>query len=147
MGARGPIPKRSDKRHGHRTKAEQASVEKMDLSDAPKREVDAPELGFTTHPIAEQWYASLKDSGQARYYEPSDWESARVLAHELGRMLNGVKPSGQMLSAVWSAMADLMTTEGSRRRVRLEIERGEGGGDPKKIAAVARMSDYLKMAE
>lgn len=142
---RGPVPKRSDQR---RRRNKDSQVEKVDLSGTSQPvKVEAPELGFTTHPIAEQWYASLADSGQSRFYEPSDWQSARMLTHEMGRMLNAGRVSAQTLAAVWSAMGDMLSTEASRRRVRMEIERGEGGGDPKKIAAVARMSDYLKMAE
>jgi len=104
-------------------------------------------LGFTTHPIAEQWYESLKQSGQSRFYEPSDWQSARMLTHEMGRMLNAGRVSAQTLAAVWSAMGDMLSTEAARRRVRMEIERGEGGGDPKKEAEISRMADYLRMAE
>jgi len=70
-----------------------------------------------------EWYASLGRSAEAIYYEESDWASARVIAMEMGRMLNAPRPSGQMLSAVWSAMGDLLSTEGQRRRLRFEIDR------------------------
>jgi len=103
------------------TKAELAAVDRVQVAAEP---VEAPPLGFTTHEIAMQWYESLASSGQARYFEPSDWQAARVVAHEIGRMLNKKEASGQLLTAVWSAMGDLLTTEAARRRVRMEIDRG-----------------------
>jgi len=86
-------------------------------------------LGFVTHPIAMEWYESLAESGQARYFEPSDWQAARVVAYEIGRMLNRREASGQLLSSVWSAMGDLLSTEAARRRVRMEIDRGLAAED------------------
>ena len=120
MAAKGPVPKRSDRRI--RRNQEGGEVERVQVGGAP---VEAPPLGFVTHDIAMDWYAALAESGQARYYEPSDWQAARMVAHEMGRMLNRNAASGQLLSAVWSTMNDLLTTEASRRRIRLELERAQ----------------------
>lgn len=131
MGTRGPVPKRSDRRI--RRNKDGGEVERIEVSGGP---VDPPPLGFVTHPVAEAWYESLAESGQARYFEPSDWQAARVVAHEVGRMLNAGKASGQMLAAVWSAMGDLLTTEAARRRVRMEIERGKAEDDGPNAAVI-----------
>lgn len=122
--AKGPVPKRSDRRI--RRNQEGGEVDHVPVAGDP---VVAPPLGFVTHDVAMDWYASLAESGQARYYEPSDWQSARVAAHEMGRMLNRDQPSGQLLTAIWSAMADLLTTEAARRRTRLELERAQADDD------------------
>jgi hypothetical protein len=131
MGTRGPVPKRSDRRV--RRNKDGGEVERLAVDGGP---VEAPPLGFVTHDIAMEWYASLAESGQARYFEPSDWQAARVIAHEVGRMLNRREASGQLLSAVWSAMNDLLTTEAARRRVRLELDRGAPAEDGENAAVI-----------
>jgi hypothetical protein len=85
--------------------------------------VRVPSLPPTTHPIARRWYLSLKQSGQAQFFEPSDWASALLVAETMTRLLNARRFSSQLFSGVWAAMEDLMTTEASRRRARLEVER------------------------
>lgn len=125
MGTRGPVPKRSDQR---RRRNAESAVETIAVSpDEPP--VEAPPLGFVTHEVAMWFYESLATSGQARYYEDSDWAAARIATMELGRMLNSSKPSGQLFTAIWSAMGDLLATEASRRRVRMEIDRGMAASD------------------
>lgn len=125
MGTRGPVPKRSDQR---RRRNADGNVDTIDATPgAPP--VVAPPLGFATHEIAMEWYESLAESAQAQYFEPSDWQAARVVAHEIGRMLNRKDASGQLLTSVWSAMGDLLTTEAARRRVRVEIDRNGVEGD------------------
>ncbi|GGQ07729.1 hypothetical protein BKA00_007420 [Actinomadura coerulea] len=121
MGTRGPVPKRSDKR---RRRNADSAVDTIEIP-ADAEPVEAPPLGFTTNAIAMEWYESLASSGQARYFEPSDWQAARVVTQELGRMLNYGKPSGQLFTALWSAMGDLLSTEAARRRVRMEIDRSQ----------------------
>jgi len=122
VGQRGPVPKRSDRRV--RRNKDGGEVERIAV-DAGF--VAPPPLEFETHPLAKGLYEDLGRSAQARYFEPSDWRAAQVVVHELGRMLNAGKPSGQLLSAVWSALSDLLVTEGQRRRMRLEIERMQDG--------------------
>ena len=34
------------------------------------------------------WFRALKQSGQARFYEPSDWQTARLLAEVMSQELN-----------------------------------------------------------
>jgi len=90
------------------------------------------------HPKARRWYQSLRKSGQAQFYEPSDWETARWVAQLKSTVYNdidnGVRPSAEMVKAITPLMTSLLTTEGERRRVRLEIERGEAG--PAEVTAM-----------
>lgn len=114
MGTRGPVPKREDERRRRNKTNTQ--------SDTMIGAVEIPPAAEGWHPIASDWYRSLAVSGQSKYFEPSDWMAAQLLAAEMTRMLNA-RVSANMFAAVWSAMGDLLTTEGERRRARLEITR------------------------
>lgn len=108
---------------GHRSKEEKAAVTK-----APGAlEVPVPEPDEGWHPIARGWYEALAESGQSRFYEPSDWAAAQYAAEAMSRNLEAGRFSAQMFAAVWSAMNDLLTTEGDRRRVRMELQRPTAG--------------------
>ncbi|MFJ9408569.1 hypothetical protein [Streptomyces sp. NPDC101393] len=97
------------------------------------------------HPIAADWFESLIDSGQSHYYEASDWATAVYVAEAMSRNLKQGKFSAQLFQSVMSGMTELLTTEGARRRARVELERAgetEQSVDP----AVALMDDYRKAA-
>jgi len=102
--------------------------------------VQQPPASDSWHEIAREWYKSLADSGQAQFYEPSDWQTARYIAEAMTRNLNNGRFSAQLFAAVMSGMSELLTTEGARRRVRLEIERD----DDEESEPVADMDDYRK---
>ncbi|MFI0465342.1 hypothetical protein ACH347_14795 [Saccharopolyspora sp. 5N102] len=103
--------------------------------------VSAPDLGLDDpHPLVEDWYRALTESAQARYFEPSDWQTARFVAHTMDRYVRSARPSSQMFAALMSAMSDLLVTEGARRRVRVEIERGQA----QEKASVSAIEDYKK---
>lgn len=133
MGSRGPIPKRSDQRHGHRSAEENAVDSAIGAS-----EVLVPVPNEEWHPIATEWYTSLAASGQSDFYEPSDWAFAyyvaELLTRSLGMVVDGafvsVKVNGQLVTAVMAGMTELLTTEGARRRARIELERGDDTPDP-----------------
>lgn len=137
MGTRGPVPKRSDERR-RRNKPVDGELQQVPSVGVA---VAHPEASRTWHPIARDWYESLAVSGQARFYQASDWQAARYVAEAMSRNLDGSRFSAQLFAAVSSAMAELLTTEGARRRVRLEIEAApvEGGGRP---AGVTALDEY-----
>lgn len=141
MGERGPAPNRSDQ-----VRRRNAGEDGIPVTSVPRLldRVTAPPLGFVTHDVAMDMYASLAQSAQALYYEPSDWAYARMLTMETGRMLNAGKPSGQLLSAITSAWSDLLTTEGQRRRLRFEIDRAPAEEDDTDDAAILSLADRLK---
>lgn len=123
MGARGPVPKRSDQRV-RRNKAEVA-VEKVESIGV----VAVPELGFDDpHFLTVDLYRSLSESAQSRFYEPSDYQTARAVLFFMDQQFKTSRPSGQLLAALFSQLTDLLMTEGARRRVRLEVERAQAGG-------------------
>lgn len=143
MGARGPIGKRSEERMGHRSKDEKDSITKAP-SGAPAGLPDLPEPDGLWHPIATEWYLSLRDSGQAVFYQPSDWAMARYAAELMSRGLQPDRPpNGQYVAALNSVMASLLTTEGDRRRARVELERRQTGP---KLATVKPLDAYRDLA-
>jgi len=141
MGVRGPIPKRNSQRR--RANAES----KADTAPALTIKVDAPPALKTWHPAAKRWYESLTESGQAQFFEPSDWQAAQLVAGELSVYLRAEKRSAMMWSHLWTAMTDLLTTEGARRRLKIEIER-ELPADPddEEAATIARLDDFRDRA-
>lgn len=132
----GPVPKRTTERR-RRNKSEGAEVTTV---TAAKQHVECPPAHDSWHPIARDWYDSLAKSGQAVFYEPSDWATARYVAEAMSRGLESSRFSAQLFAAVSSAMTELLTTEGARRRARLEIERG--GKSEEKPASVTALDDY-----
>jgi hypothetical protein len=122
MGVHGPIPKRSEERR-RRNKDDGPGVVQAP-SGAPDDLPDLPDPDDLWHPIASDWYLSLRESGQAVFYQPSDWAMARYAAELMSRLLASDRaPNGQLVAALNSVMASLLTTEGDRRRARMELER------------------------
>lgn len=109
--------------------------------------VVVPELGLVdVHPLARDLYESLKDSGQSLYYEPSDWQRARLMVEMLSSLLyEPGKRSSMMYAAIQQDLRDLMVCEADRRRLKLEIERG-GADTSAEDARVAQMAAYRRVA-
>ncbi|MCT2594220.1 hypothetical protein LHJ74_30670 [Streptomyces sp. N2-109] len=137
----GPVPKRSDQRVRRNT-PEGPAVVKAPAGESP----GIPQADPDWHPIALRWYEALTTSGQAQFYEASDWATAQYVAEAMSRNLAAEKRfSAQLFQAVMSAMTDLLTTEGARRRARVELER-ETGPDPAEAATLTLMDSYRKAA-
>lgn len=138
MGSRGPVPKRSD--HRRRTNSPAVPLSRVDGAEA----VERPAADEAWHPVARRWYDALGESGQAVFYEPSDWATAYLMAESISRDLNPqfvgfaqtgrdettaeyatIPLKGASLSAYLKAMSDLLATEGARRRASVELQRPE----------------------
>lgn len=117
-GAGGPVPKRSDQRR--RRNAPEIPIDKAPA--APAAPIDFPAPSAHWDGLARDWYLSLAKSGQAVFYQPSDWQYARIVAEGLHKMLTG-KFTAVAFQAVMSSMTVLLVTEGDRRRLRIELER------------------------
>lgn len=150
LGAGGPVPKRSNKRR-------RQNKPTVPVDSAPaSSQVEVPKANSKWHPVAKRWYESLVVSGQAVYYEPSDWATAYLIAESMSRDLKpqfvGVNEvtgdeivkalplKGANLSAYLKAFTVLLATEGDRRRLRLELERGDQG--PAKGSPVALLDEF-----
>lgn len=131
-GAGGPPPKRASQRR-------RVNKPEVPVTQAPgARTVVVPEADPEWHPVAARWFVSLGQSGQSVFYEPSDWATAYTIAESMSREFKpqpvvtdeGVSwvsfpPKAASLSAWLKGMTALMATEGDRRRLRLELERGQ----------------------
>jgi len=133
MGVRGPVPARSDQRV------------RRNKPDVPVDVVTAigvvpiPDLGMDDpHPIVADLYLSLRVSAQSRYYEASDWAYAKFALHFADNLLKAARPSAQLLATVQTMLSDLLVSEASRRRVRLEVERNQSAGAVLDIADLFR---------
>jgi hypothetical protein len=141
MGTRGPVPKRSDAVMGHRTKAE---LGERELAPSGTRApLPVPDADPQWHPIAREWFESLGESGQHRFFEASDWATARYVAEAMHRHLSGGTFGAQMFAAIMSAASELMSTEGSRRRLRLELQRA-GDDAPAEPPGITAINEYRK---
>lgn len=149
MGTRGPAPKRSDQRR----RTNSAAPQKAPAGSEPTPPSADPEW----HPVARQWFESLVGSGQSRFYEPSDWAAAVVLAESISREFKPqpftvgkgddahfemveMAPKGASLAAWLKGMAALMVTEGERRRAGLELQRGPVGVE--EVGDVSELDEY-----
>jgi hypothetical protein len=133
VGARGPVPKRSEERV-RRNKPE-TPVDKIEVIGP----VEVPELNFPDpHPLTVDLYASLSQSAQSRFYEASDYQMARAILHFFDIEVKKGKASAQMVQTVFSQLTDLLLTEGARRRVRLEVERDQAAGEVIEVADMFR---------
>lgn len=133
----GPVPKRSEER---RRRNKDVEIEQVPSgTDLP---CQPPEPSEEWHPIAKNWYLSLAESGQAIFYEPSDWTTAVYVAEAMSRNLDSEKLSGHLFQAVITASSSLLVTEGDRRRLRLELTRAEVKDT--ESAGVTALRDYKK---
>lgn len=117
MGERGPAPKRSSQRR--RRNQDAGEVEHVGAS-GPVAQPEPPS-GLGERALA--WYRSLAESGQARFYEPSDWQVALVCAQAIDLFMETGRAT--VLAEVRGLQSQLLATEGERRRVKLEVDRDQ----------------------
>jgi hypothetical protein len=103
--------------------------------------VTVPDADPSWHPIATRLYESLRSSGQAGFYQNSDWAFAMSVCDDLSHYKKSLKRSGQMLQTIYAALERLLVTEGDRRRVRIELHEPEDDSEP---AAVLAIADYKR---
>lgn len=140
MAGNGPVPKRSSERR------RQNKESKPEIVKAIVQKVEVPPANPAWHPIALGLYSSLKESGQSRFYEPSDWWMAQYVCDAMSRNLKQrQKFSSVLFASVMSGLNDLLVDEASRRRVRLEVERAADEGDktPASVTAIAGYRERL----
>lgn len=115
----GPIPNREADlaRPRHRGQGDAAPV----ITHGDLRPVSIPRADPEWHPTARRLWDSMKTSGQASFYQNTDWAYAYFLMGEMTAYLNASKRSSMMLTAIMAAMTPLCLTEGDRRRVRIEL--------------------------
>ena len=141
-----PVPPKRSEQRRRRNKDESGLTL---LHGAGSSRVEVPEVDPSWEPMAAEWFKSLAESGQARYFEPSDWQAARLLAHQMSLLLRDSEESGQPIrasafEALWSSMGDLLTSEGARRKVRVELQRPTGDSG-EAAATKSTLEEYQSM--
>jgi len=132
----GPVPLRDEDRI--RRNAPDFPIETIEASgDVP---VPSLELPFGAAPMVVDFYESLQRSAYTKYYEPSDWEMARLACFLMNTIVTSPKPSSEMVKALQTLLSNLLVTEGDRRRLRIEITR-----NVKENAEKDELADVMEM--
>ncbi|MFY1620049.1 hypothetical protein [Micromonospora sp. WMMD736] len=119
MGTRGPVPNRSDDLSRDR---DANRGDKAPITKGKSRPARVPEADPDWHPIARLLWDATLESGQADFYESSDYAFLYSICDDVSYYKTMGKRSGQMLASIYSAMENLLVTEGARRRVRVELQ-------------------------
>ena len=117
MGTRGPVPKRDD----DRKRTNERPMETTRAAGAA--EVKQPRGDGDWHPIVKRLWKAMNESGQAQFYEPSDWAVAYSVMDDLSNYKRQDRRSPAMLQVIMSSLSNLLVTEGDRRRVQIELQR------------------------
>lgn len=135
MAKSGPIPRRESDlaRPRERKGGDVQPVQKGRL-----REVTVPEPDEEWHPIAKMIWESAQTSGQADYYQDTDYALLYSICEDIHEYKSRYQRNGQILSTLYSTLGRLMFTEGDRRSLRLELHADEPADD----AEVTAISDY-----
>lgn len=155
-GVSGPPPKRESQRR-RRNKAEPIEIAEGAV------QVEIPEPAAEWHPAAARFYASLAESGQSQFYQPSDYALAWLVAEAISRELQPaplvvgkgetariemvtLPPKASAVSAWMKAAQALLVTEGDRRRLRLELTSPADDDDESNNSGVALIEEYRRRA-
>lgn len=133
----GPIPNRPNdlSRERDSQRGDQIPISKGELR--PVYDVPAPDEDW--HPIVQGLYLSAAESGQADFYQMSDWWLWYSLCEDLDYYKKMGRRSGQMLQTIYSSMTELLVSEGARRKARIILSDPEPEEDD---AAVLALVDY-----
>lgn len=140
MGARGPVPNRSEDLARPR---ERKGGQVDSITKGVSQPATIPEPDPDWHAIAVIFWHSALESGQASFYQSSDYAFLYSLCDDLSYYKKGVKRSGQMLASIYSAMERLLITEGDRRRVRVELDEPESDEPGAEVVVLDGYRDAL----
>lgn len=130
MGARGPIPERESNlaRPRERKGSDEQVVKQGELKPISLDWQPDPEWGQ----LADMTWESAKVSGMASFYQDTDYATLWFICQELDRYtkpkLNKstgelyIRQSPEMVKSILAGLNSLGFDEGSRRRVRIELE-------------------------
>lgn len=94
------------------------------------------------HPRAISWYESLKTSGQSDYFQDSDWATAKIVCDYLTQWYE--RPRAMDMANIMGLMAQLGTTEGSRRQIlRVELDQPVVEEKSAQLVAIESYRDVL----
>lgn len=119
------IPKRSDERHGHRTKAELSGIDKIQVGGP----VRVPEPDEDWHMIALYAWNAFISSPLSVYYTETDLAFGWMACDAIDAAY--LSKSAMKIAAAESMMRNALFNEAERRKVKIEITREEPVKDPK----------------
>lgn len=132
-----PYPKRSTERR-------RANIDpNLEQAEAGSR-VSRPEPPEHWHSHVVAMWDALAESGQAQFYESSDWQFGFLLMERMSRLLDRDDPAPAAWRGVDEGLARLLVTEGDRRRMRLELERTSSKAQAQDAQAEATISDIRR---
>lgn len=111
------------------------------ITTGERRPVTIPREKTEWHADAKRWFKSLKTSGQADFFQDSDWALAVWIAGEMTYYREQTRRSPEMLKTILSGMEKLMTSETDRLKARVELSAPAVEEDS---AAVLAIADYRK---
>lgn len=129
---KGAVPKHSTQRRRRNLDGRPETIE------VGRSVAKPPSLRANIHPLAAAWYDSLRESDQSRFYQPSDWMTAQLVAEAIDEFAHARRAS--LLDTILRGSTLLLATEGDRRRMRLELTRK--GRDDDEDAAVVALGEY-----
>ena len=138
MGQRGPVPNRSEDLARPR---ERRGGDAKSPTKGISRPAKVPNAPREWHPIARRLWDSVKESGQTDFYESSDYALLYSLCDDLSEFKNAKHRSAQMAQTLYSALGNLLVTEGDRRRAGIELNDPEPDTPEASVLAIA---DYKK---
>jgi hypothetical protein len=103
------------------------------------RDVIVPREDPSWHPRAKRIFKAMRSSGQADFFQDTDWAFAMFLMDEVTTYANATRKSSQMLQTILDGLGRLMLTEVDRRKARIELQEPE----PEQVGAeVVAIADY-----
>ncbi len=133
----GPVPNRPG---DHSRDRDLNRAGRLPISKGTLRPVDnIPPHDESWPEMVQDLYLSAAESGQSDFYQQSDWMMWWSLCDDLAYYKKQTRRSGQMLQTIYSAMTDLLVTEGARRKARVILSDPEPEQDD---AAVLALADY-----
>lgn len=140
----GPAPNRSDNltRESNANRANRPDVKTGEL-----REATVPNVPRDWHTTARRVFNSLKTSGQADYFQDSDWAYAYLLCEQIDRYEQSSKPSAMMFAEIQKGLTNLMFTESDRRRARIELSAPEDQGKSASVTAIEAAKASLGLVQ
>jgi hypothetical protein len=110
------------------------------------RPVKIPPVDGAWHKRAKELYKSLKTSGQADYFQDSDWAYARILCDYLTRWYE--MPRAMDGANIEQMMSKLGMTEGARRQtLRIELDMPEAEKPDAQLVAISGYQNLLGIAQ
>lgn len=134
----GPIPNHSSDLSRGR---DANRADRPDLVKGERLPVTVYKADPNWHPAAKRLYNSVKTSGQAAFYQNSDWALLWALCDDMSHFKSSDRRSAQMAATVYAGLGNLLLTEGERRKARIELDLPREQETPASVTAV---EDYKR---